>query len=135
MERITVTRMEVAAVVDDRVVDVKAEEAMVVMEAMVEAAEEDGEDHQVGHLNPIISHLCVETSIMAPVDGTQHLRQLQGWQRRLVGKLNKTLSQAVKTEVFKWVWLKSSASEAKPNLQYLCVILKAYNFILAPQLS
>ena len=38
-------------------------------------------------------------------------------------------------EVFKRVWLKSSASEAKPNLQYLCVILKAYNYILAPQLS
>ena len=50
VERITVTRMEVAAVVDDRVVDVKAEEAMVVMEAMVEVAEEevgDGEGHQV----------------------------------------------------------------------------------------
>ena len=34
VERITVTRMEVAAVVDDRVVDVKVEEVMVVMEAM-----------------------------------------------------------------------------------------------------
>ena len=96
VERITVTRMEVAAVVDDRVVDVKAEEAMVVMEAMVEAAEEDGEDHQVGHLNRIISHLCVETSIMTPVDGPQHLRQLQGWQRRLVGKLRKALCSCPK---------------------------------------
>ena len=95
--RTTDMRMEeVAAVVDDRVADVKVEEDMVVMEAMVEAAEEDGEDHQVGHLNPIISHLCVETSIMAPVDGTQHLRQLQGWQRRLVGKLRKALCSCLK---------------------------------------
>jgi len=42
--------MEAAAVVDDRVADVKVEEAMVVMEAMVEVAEEevgDGEGHQV----------------------------------------------------------------------------------------
>ena len=48
--RTTVMRMEVAAVVDDRVADVKVEEGMVVMEAMVEVAEEeveDGEGHQV----------------------------------------------------------------------------------------
>lgn len=48
--RTTVMRMEAAAVVDDRVADVKVEEAMVVMEAMVEVAEEevgDGEGHQV----------------------------------------------------------------------------------------
>ena len=41
----------VAAVVDGRVADVKVEEATVVMEAMVEVAEEeeveDGEGHQV----------------------------------------------------------------------------------------
>ena len=48
--RTTVMRMEAAAVVDDRVADVKVEEAMVVMEATVEVAEEevgDGEGHQV----------------------------------------------------------------------------------------
>ena len=50
--RTTDMRMEeVAAVVDDRVADVKVEEGMVVMEAMVEVAEEeeveDGEGHQV----------------------------------------------------------------------------------------
>ena len=47
--RTTVMRME-AVVVDDRVADVKVGEAMVVMEAMVEVAEEevgDGEVHQV----------------------------------------------------------------------------------------
>ena len=51
--RTTVMRMEAAAVVDDRVADVKVEEAMVVMEAMVEVAEEevgDGEGHQVVQL-------------------------------------------------------------------------------------
>ena len=52
VERTTDMRMEeVAAVVDDRVADVKVEEDMVVMEAMVEVAEEeeveDGEGHQV----------------------------------------------------------------------------------------
>ena len=48
--RTTVMRMEVAAVADDRVVDVKVEVVMVVMEAMVEVAEEEvegGEGHQV----------------------------------------------------------------------------------------
>jgi len=105
VERITVTRMEVAAVVDDRVVDVKAEEAMVVMEAMVEAAEEDGEDHQA-----------------AP-----------GVAATTGGEIKKSPLQLSK-EVFNGFGL--SRAPQKPNLtSSICVILKAYNFILAPQLS
>jgi len=50
------------------------------------------------------------------------------------GEIKQNLPK-LSSEVFKWVWLKSSASEAKPDLEYLCVILKAYNYILAPQLS
>jgi len=60
-----------------------------------------------------------------------------GVQGRVVmtgGEIKQNLPK-LSSEVFKWVWFKSSASEAKPDLKYLCVILKAYNYILAPQLS